>query len=199
MCPCAASLCFACCWECLSSAGSCGGTHLRAGSSAKRPCRRSTSSRLLSRTALLTRRTAGRYATLASGKPRVRFRIPVQRQCRGGVSTNGCTHATVTITQIKMTLQLNINIWLPTGVTQHVVEHEEGHRQISEYYYQTADKVSERIAATYMGKQVEITHGSGAESTKMLNKWRRYHRRIQKGINPDQRNCSTTPSPTTPE
>jgi hypothetical protein len=79
------------------------------------------------------------------------------------------THATVTITQIKVTLQLNINIWVPTGVTQHVIEHEEGHRQVSEYYYQTADKLAERIAATYMGKQVEISGTNlGAESSKML-------------------------------
>ena len=79
------------------------------------------------------------------------------------------THATVTITQIKVTLQLNITIWVPTGVTQHVIEHEEGHRQISEYYYQTADKVAERIAATYMGREVDITGTDlGAESSKML-------------------------------
>jgi len=79
------------------------------------------------------------------------------------------THATVTITQIKVMLQLNINIWVPTGVTQHVIEHEEGHRQISEYYYQTADKLAERIAATYMGRQVDISGTDpGAESNKML-------------------------------
>jgi hypothetical protein len=66
------------------------------------------------------------------------------------------THATVTITKVKMILQLSINIWVPTGVTQHVLEHEDGHRQISEYYYQTADKLAERIAATYMGKQIDI-------------------------------------------
>jgi hypothetical protein len=79
------------------------------------------------------------------------------------------THATLTITQIKMTLQLNITIWVPAGVTPHVIEHEEGHRQISEYYYQTADKVAERVAATYMGKQVEVTGADlDAESSKML-------------------------------
>jgi hypothetical protein len=88
---------------------------------------------------------------------------------RGESRQTDATHATVTITQIRMTLQLNINIWVPTGVSQHVIEHEEGHRQISEYYYQTADKVVERIAATYMGKQVEITGADlGAESSKML-------------------------------
>jgi hypothetical protein len=88
---------------------------------------------------------------------------------RGESRQTDATHATITITQIKVTLQLNINIWVPTGVTQHVIEHEEGHRQISEYYYQTADNLAERIAATYMGKQVEINGTNlGAESSKML-------------------------------
>jgi hypothetical protein len=88
---------------------------------------------------------------------------------RGESRQTDATHATVTITQIKVTLQLNIIIWVPTRVTQHVIEHEEGHRQVSEYYYQTADKLAERIAATYMGKQVEIAGTDlGAESSKML-------------------------------
>jgi len=79
------------------------------------------------------------------------------------------THASVTITEIKLTLQLNITIWVPNGVTAHVAEHEEGHRQISEYYYQSADKVAERIAASYMGRQVEISGADlGAESSKIL-------------------------------
>jgi hypothetical protein len=66
------------------------------------------------------------------------------------------THATVTITRVKMILELSVNVWVPGGVTQHVVEHEGGHRQISEYYYQTADKLGEQIAATYIGKQIAI-------------------------------------------
>ncbi len=88
---------------------------------------------------------------------------------RGEPLQTDATHATVNITQIKMTLQLNINIWVPVGATQHVIEHEEGHRQISESYYQNADKVAERIAVTYIGKQVEIAGADlGAESTKIL-------------------------------
>jgi len=88
---------------------------------------------------------------------------------RGESRQTDATHATVTITQIKVTLQLNINIWVPAGATQQVIEHEDGHRQISEYYYQTADKLAERIAAPYMGKQVEIAGTDlGAESSKML-------------------------------
>jgi hypothetical protein len=88
---------------------------------------------------------------------------------RGESRQTDATHATITITQITVTLQLSINIWVPAGVTQHVIEHEEGHRQVSEYYYQTAGALAERIAATYMGKQVEITGTDlGAESSKML-------------------------------
>jgi hypothetical protein len=88
---------------------------------------------------------------------------------RGESRPTDATHATVTITQVKVTLQLNINIWVPIGVTQHVIEHEDGHRQVSEYYYQTADKLAERIAAPYMGKQIEITGTDlSAESSKML-------------------------------
>ena len=88
---------------------------------------------------------------------------------RGEPRQTDATHATVTITQIKMTLELNINIWVPTGVTQFVIEHEEGHRQISEYYYQAADKLAERIATKYMGRRVEINGTDlGVESSKML-------------------------------
>ena len=76
---------------------------------------------------------------------------------RGETRQTDATHATVTITQISVTLQLNITIWVPSGATQHVMEHEEGHRQISEYYYRGADKLAERIASSYMGKRVDIT------------------------------------------
>lgn len=87
-----------------------------------------------------------------------------------GVSRQAdATHAIVTVTQIRMTLQLNIDVWLPTGANQHLTEHEEGHRQISEYYYQTADKLAAQIATTYMGRQVEIAGADlNAESTKAL-------------------------------
>jgi hypothetical protein len=88
---------------------------------------------------------------------------------RGETRRTDATHATVTITQVKMMLQLNINIWLPTRATQNLIEHEEGHRQISEYSYQTADKLAERIAAGYIGKQVEISGTDlDAESSKTL-------------------------------
>ena len=87
----------------------------------------------------------------------------------GQTRRTDATHATLTVTQINVTLQLNITIWVPTNVTQRVIDHEAGHRQISEYYYRTADKLARRIAASYMGQQVEITGTDlNAESMKAL-------------------------------
>jgi hypothetical protein len=108
---------------------------------------------------------------------------------RGETRQADATHATVTITQISVTLQLNVTIWVPAGATQHIIEHEEGHRQISEYYYQSADKLAERIAATYMGKRLEITGTDlGAESGKMLQQ-------VATQIN-DEYNKELNPGPT---
>ena len=59
------------------------------------------------------------------------------------------THATLTVTRVTVTLDLIITIWVPTDATQHVIEHENGHRQISEYYYRTAGNTAEQIAAAY--------------------------------------------------
>ena len=88
---------------------------------------------------------------------------------RGQPRRTDASHATITITQVLMTLQLQINVWLPTEANQVVADHEEGHRQIAEYYYQTADKLAERIAATYAGKRVDVTGADlDAESSKML-------------------------------
>jgi hypothetical protein len=88
---------------------------------------------------------------------------------RGQPRRTDATHATITITQVMMMLQLRITIWLPTEATQTVAEHEEGHRQISEYYYQSADKLAQRIAATYIGKRIEVNGTDlDGESNKML-------------------------------
>ena len=83
----------------------------------------------------------------------------------------GGSGAMVTITQITVTLQLNITIWVPINASQHVIEHEEGHRQISEFFYQTADKLAAQIASTYMGKTIRVTGSdTHAEITKLLQR-----------------------------
>lgn len=67
------------------------------------------------------------------------------------------TNATGTVAQVKVTLQLKVTIWVPNGATQHVIEHEEGHREISEHFYRSADKLAEQIAASYIGRQITIS------------------------------------------
>lgn len=76
---------------------------------------------------------------------------------RGQQRRTDATHAMLTITQVLMTLQLQTNVWLPLEAPQTIADHEEGHREIAEYYYQTADQLAERIAASYVGKRVEVT------------------------------------------
>jgi len=66
------------------------------------------------------------------------------------------THAVVTLTYVRVILQLKVTVWVPSDASQRVIEHEEGHRQISEHYYKSADKLAERIAAKYLGKEVPI-------------------------------------------
>jgi hypothetical protein len=87
----------------------------------------------------------------------------------GDTYPTDATHASVTVTQVKVKLQLNITIWTPGDVSQRVMEHENGHRQISEHYYETDDKVAEQIAATYLGRQTEISGANlDAEAGKLL-------------------------------
>ena len=76
------------------------------------------------------------------------------------------THAKATINQIKVTLQLDMTIWLPNNPQKWTVEHEDGHRQISEYYYRNAEVIARRIAEPYLGKTIEI---SGRDLRKALS------------------------------
>jgi len=79
------------------------------------------------------------------------------------------THAVLRITRVMIGLQLKITIWLPQGVTDHVKEHEDGHRQIAEHYYATADQVAQRIGDAYIDKQVQIEgEDPAAEGNKAL-------------------------------
>jgi hypothetical protein len=56
---------------------------------------------------------------------------------------------------------------VPQGAAEHIIEHEQGHRQIAENYYQTADKVAGQIVAAYLGKQVSA---GGADLNAEVNK-----------------------------
>lgn len=80
----------------------------------------------------------------------------------GELARTDATHGIVTITRITVKLRLNTTIWTPMNATQHVIEHEQGHRQISERFYIGADQLAEQIAATYLGKHLVVS-GSDVE------------------------------------
>ena len=84
----------------------------------------------------------------------------------GQVLQIDATHAKGTINRIKVTLQLNITTWLPNNPQKWTVEHEEGHRQISEYYYRNAEVVARQIAEASLGKTIDL---SGADLRKALS------------------------------
>lgn len=85
----------------------------------------------------------------------------------GDAHETDSTHAIVTVTSVNVNLQLNVTIWVPLNASQHVVEHEEGHREISEHFYRDADKLAAKIAAPYLGKRFEI---SGTDLQSELSK-----------------------------
>jgi hypothetical protein len=89
---------------------------------------------------------------------------------RGQPRRTDKTHAMLTITNVLMTLQLQTNVWVPIDAPPTITDHEEGHREIAEYSYQTADKLAERIAAAYIGKRIEVTGDDldSASSQKLL-------------------------------
>jgi hypothetical protein len=63
----------------------------------------------------------------------------------------------MTINKVEVTIELNIIVWVPTNPPKGVAAHEEGHRQISEFYYKNADAIARKVAAPYMGKQIDIS------------------------------------------
>jgi hypothetical protein len=88
----------------------------------------------------------------------------------GNMHAKDATHADVTVTRVKITLQLNITVWTPAEVSPRVMEHENGHRQISEHFYETADKVAEQIGAMYLDRQIEVSGADlNAETGKQLH------------------------------
>ena len=77
------------------------------------------------------------------------------------------THAIVTVTGVTVNLQLNVTIWVPNTASAHVLEHEQGHREISEHFYANADKIAAKISAPYLGRKFEI---SGTDLNAELSK-----------------------------
>lgn len=82
--------------------------------------------------------------------------------CEGAVSVemtqrilpNDKSFITYRVRKVTATLSLHIVVWLPEGANDKLKAHEEGHRQIAEKTYETADAVVRKVALKIDGRRV---------------------------------------------
>ncbi|HEY1629534.1 MAG TPA: hypothetical protein VGF52_06725 [Tepidisphaeraceae bacterium] len=72
---------------------------------------------------------------------------------------NGC-RTSIKVDTVQMTLRLRVTVWLPTNAVPKIVNHEEGHRAIAEYFYRDADAAARRVAEELIGQTIS---GSGSD------------------------------------
>jgi hypothetical protein len=69
------------------------------------------------------------------------------------------------VTGVTATLELDIVIWLPHGANAKLIAHEEGHRRISEMFYQDAEKHADTLARQWVGKTLRGQGPTRQEAT----------------------------------
>ncbi|MGE5607890.1 MAG: hypothetical protein ACM359_01430 [Bacillota bacterium] len=81
-------------------------------------------------------------------------RSSLQAMVSNEQSQNGRTTSTLKVESIQVELSLAITMWLPEQVTRPLVAHEEGHRRISERFYQDGERVARNLAQKYIGQSI---------------------------------------------
>jgi hypothetical protein len=76
---------------------------------------------------------------------------------------DGKWSANIRTQQMGMQLSLKLQVWIPEGINAQAKAHLEGHRQIVEEIYKTADKTAAKIGQTYVGRGGKGT-GDSAEA-----------------------------------
>lgn len=89
-----------------------------------------------------------------------------ESRTRGRRKTDTGYEATVEILSGHLTVSLNITIWLPNNAAPWLKEHEEGHRQISEKVYASAEKAADSALQLCVGHTFTGTGPSPAEAEK---------------------------------
>jgi hypothetical protein len=69
----------------------------------------------------------------------------------------------IKVAAVTADLSLSITIWLPDDAAKVIIDHEEGHRQISESFYKDSEKIARSIADKYIG-QTYSAEGDDAEA-----------------------------------
>lgn len=73
-------------------------------------------------------------------------------QTGGDVETLGPGQVKVTVDSVQINLSLPITIFTASNAPKRIMEHEEGHRQICEYYYANIDIYARRAAQSVIGQ-----------------------------------------------
>ena len=63
----------------------------------------------------------------------------------------------VEIDSFDVVLDLAVDVWAMNGAPKKLISHEEGHRQICEYYYKDADAIARRLAQSMIGRKARGT------------------------------------------
>jgi hypothetical protein len=66
---------------------------------------------------------------------------------------SGC-RASIKVDTVQMTLKLRVTVWLPIDAVPKIVNHEEGHRAIAEYFYRNADATARKLAEELIGQTI---------------------------------------------
>jgi hypothetical protein len=74
------------------------------------------------------------------------------------------------VTGIKAELRLDVVIWLPSDATHKIRVHEDGHRRISEHFYERAEEVAKEIGEKYVGKELEVKSPEPAETRPVIQR-----------------------------
>jgi len=67
----------------------------------------------------------------------------------------GKTVAKIKVAEVSLNLSLKITVWLPNDAPKTIIDHEEGHRQLNEYFYKDSEKIAREIAQVYVGRTYE--------------------------------------------
>lgn len=82
-------------------------------------------------------------------------------------AAQGQTHVSVRIDAVQITLHLDIREWVSDASGQKILAHEDGHRIISEHFYDHADAVAAELAHQSLGK---IFTADGSDPTDAARK-----------------------------
>lgn len=76
------------------------------------------------------------------------------------------TSMTLRLQQVALVTQLEVDVWTPRNARRKLIEHEQGHRRIAEYYYTNAEAAARAIAEPLMERRFTARAATEEEARK---------------------------------